>query len=146
MLADRSSDGETVEDDAPLIQGPPKKPPLPRCYSCLRCLGWTISKEKRTIWMNGKTSPKRFFSNKIKNTKYNPLTLIPIVLYNQFKFFFNMFFLLIALSQFVPPLKVGFLFTYVAPLVFVLLVTIFKEAIDDLTRFKRDREINGAQY
>jgi len=29
------------------------------------------------------------------------------VLYNEFKFFFNMFFLVIALSQFVPFLKVG---------------------------------------
>lgn len=33
-----------------------------------------------------------------------------------------------------------------APLVFVLAVTIIKEAIDDLTRFKRDREINNAKY
>jgi len=29
------------------------------------------------------------------------------VLYNEFKFFFNLFFLLIAMSQFIPFLKVG---------------------------------------
>lgn len=40
----------------------------------------------------------------------------------------------------------GFLFTYVAPLFFVLAVTIIKESIDDITRFKRDREINNAAY
>lgn len=53
------------------------------------------------------------------------------MLYNEFKFFFNMFFLIIALSQFIPFLKVGFMFTYVAPLVFVLVVTMIKEAYDD---------------
>jgi phospholipid-translocating ATPase len=57
--------------------------------------------------------------------------LIPVVLFNQFKFFYNFFFLLISLSQFIPPLKVGLMFTYVAPLVFVLLITLFKEAFDD---------------
>jgi phospholipid-translocating ATPase len=96
--------------------------------------------------MTGRTIPRNFPSNIVKNTKYNPMTLIPIVLYNQFKFFFNLFFLIIALSQFVPALKVGFLFTYVAPLFFVLAVTIIKESIDDITRFKRDREINNAKY
>jgi len=34
----------------------------------------------------------------------------------------------------------------VAPLFFVLAVTIIKESIDDITRFKRDREINNAAY
>ena len=52
-------------------------------------------------------------------------------LFNQFKFFYNFFFLAISLSQFIPALKVGLLFTYVAPLVFVLAITIFKEAFDD---------------
>ena len=38
-------------------------------------------------------------NNIVKNTKYNIITFIPLVLYNQFKFFFNMFFLVTALSQ-----------------------------------------------
>lgn len=50
-----------------------------------------------------------------------------------------MFFLVIALSQFVDMLKVGFLFTYVAPLILVLGFTLLKEAYDDLNRKKRDR-------
>jgi phospholipid-translocating ATPase len=56
---------------------------------------------------------------------------LPKLLYNEFKYFFNMFFLLTALSQFVPSLKVGLLITYVAPLIFVLAVTMLKEAYDD---------------
>ncbi|KAF8497016.1 hypothetical protein F5888DRAFT_1634536 [Russula emetica] len=44
-------------------------------------------------------------------------------LYEQLKFFFNLYFLLVALSQFIPAFRTGFLITYIAPLAFVLLVT-----------------------
>lgn len=82
--------------------------------------------------MSGRTEPYRFMSNQLVNTKYNPLTILPKVLFNQFKFFYNLFFLFISLSQFIPPLKVGFLFTYLAPLCFVLMITLCKEAWDDI--------------
>lgn len=105
--------------------------------------------------MNGRTIPRRYPSNRIKNQKYNIITFIPVVLFNQFKFFFNLFFLLICLSQFIPPLKVGkilcliiigFLFTYIAPLAFVLVVTLLKEAWDDLQRYWRDKELNNKKH
>lgn len=68
------------------------------------------------------------------------------MLFHQFKFFFNLFFLLICLSQFIPPLKVGFLFTYISPLAFVLIVTLMKEAWDDLQRMQRDKELNNTRF
>lgn len=40
----------------------------------------------------------------------------------------------------------GFMFTYIAPLVFVLSVTMMKEAYDDFMRMKRDRELNNFEY
>ena len=40
----------------------------------------------------------------------------------------------------------GFLITYVGPLVFVLSVTILKEAFDDFKRFLRDKEANSQIY
>ncbi|KAF8494915.1 hypothetical protein F5888DRAFT_1571758, partial [Russula emetica] len=70
----------------------------------------------------------------------------PIVIYEQFKFFFDLYFLLVALSQFVPAFRTGFLITYIAPLAFVLLVTMGKEAYDDYKRNLRDREANLACY
>jgi phospholipid-translocating ATPase len=45
--------------------------------------------------------------NIVRNQKYNVFTFLPIVFYEQFKFFFNLYFLLVALSQFVPALKTG---------------------------------------
>ena len=86
--------------------------------------------------------PSSFPSNRLNNQKYNVFSFLPKVLYNEFKYFFNMFFLLIALSQFVPFLKVGLLVTYIAPLVFVLAITMLKEIYDDIKRLLRDRELN----
>ena len=49
----------------------------------------------------------RFPPNVVRNQKYNIATFLPLVFYEQFKFFFNLYFLLVALSQFVPALKIG---------------------------------------
>lgn len=51
-----------------------------------------------------------------------------------------------ALSQFIPDVKIGYLYTYWGPLCFVLLVTIFREAVDDFRRYQRDREVNSQKY
>ena len=54
--------------------------------------------QKRKLECNGNTTPSSFPSNSLNNQKYNILTFVPVVLYNQFKFFFNLFFLAIACS------------------------------------------------
>ena len=41
---------------------------------------------------------------------------------------------------------IGFLFTYIAPLAFVLLVTMMKEAVDDFRRYQRDKDLNNTMY
>ena len=84
--------------------------------------------------------------NLITNSKYTLFSFLPLVLYYQFNYFFNLFYLIIALSQFINMLKVGFLFTYIAPLSFVLGFTLFKEAYDDYYRKKRDEETNSHVY
>jgi phospholipid-translocating ATPase len=71
---------------------------------------------------------------------------LPLVLFEQFRFFLNLYFLIMALSQFIPDVKIGYLYTYWGPLGFVLLVTIFREAIDDFRRYQRDREVNSQKY
>lgn len=119
---------------------------MPTCYGLRRFFGWVISREKRVINLNGRVRPSRFPTNRQNNQKYNVITLIPVVLFNQFKFFYNFFFLVIALSQFIPALKVGFLITYIAPLAFVLAVTIVKECFDDFQRMRKDSELNNKKY
>lgn len=84
--------------------------------------------------------------NLIRNQKYSAITFIPQVLYEQFKYFFNLFYLLTALSQFIPVLKVGLMFSFVAPLLLVLFLTMLKEAYEDYQRFIKDTEVNSTQF
>ncbi|KAI8055596.1 phospholipid-translocating P-type ATPase [Gilbertella persicaria] len=101
----------------------------------------------RTISLQAEDKEKRkYAANMIINQKYNIFTFIPIVLFEQFVIFFNLYFLLVALSQFVPALKIGYILTYFGPLCFVLLITISKEALDDYQRYKRDKEANAQLY
>jgi len=50
-----------------------------------------------------------------------------------------LFYLLTALSQFIPVLKVGLMFSFIAPLALVLTLTIIKEAYEDYQRFIKDK-------
>ena len=60
--------------------------------------------------------------------------------------FNNMFFLVVALTQLVPMLKVGSLAGYFGPLAFVLTLSMTKEFVDDYKRYKKDKEANSAEY
>lgn len=94
----------------------------------------------------GQYPPPRFPSNAVSNAKYTPWSFLPVTLYNEFSFFFNMYFLLVALSQIIPALRIGYLSTYVVPLVAVLTITLGKEAYDDIQRRSRDAEANTEPY
>lgn len=99
----------------------------------------------RTISV-GTSQATRFPPNAVSNAKYTPWSFLPRTLYNEFSFFFNMYFLLVALSQVIPALRIGYLSTYIVPLVFVLSITLGKEAMDDISRRKRDSEANSEGY
>jgi len=103
-------------------------------------------KTNREIFFNGTVNPPVHVRNVIRNQKYHVLTFIPVVLFNQFKFFFNLFFLLTALSQLYPPFQTGYLISYVGPLTLVITLTMLKEAYDDWERYKRDKEANSTKY
>ena len=94
----------------------------------------------------GSVQSTRFPPNIVSNAKYTAFTFLPVTLYNEFSFFFNMYFLLVALSQAIPALRIGYLSTYVAPLAFVLFITMGKEAYDDIERRRRDNEANSEAY
>ena len=86
------------------------------------------------------------FSNKVENNKYNLITFIPVVIFNQFKQFGNFFYLIMTITQFIPQLKVGFLFSYLSPLVIVVGASMIKELYDDINRRYQDRITNNEKY
>ncbi|XP_021914098.1 probable phospholipid-transporting ATPase IIB isoform X4 [Zootermopsis nevadensis] len=117
-----------------------------------RCCSWLWRRccqerelKSRTIVI-GHPSSEKFPANVIRNQKYNLITFLPLVLFQQFKFFLNLYFLVMATSQFIPDIRIGYLYTYWGPLTFVLTVTIFREAVDDIRRHQRDKEVNSQKY
>lgn len=68
------------------------------------CLAWSMITYPPTL---PEKLQARYPANVVRNQKYNFATFLPLVFYEQFKFFFNLYFLLVALSQFVPALKIG---------------------------------------
>eukprot|EP00965_Chrysotila_dentata_P197127 6178000-Pleurochrysis_carterae.AAC.2 len=117
------------------------------CARIFCCLCGTREPQSRTIRLNAARPTRlRFPKNIVINTKYTLVSFVPKVLFEQFRYFFNLYFLLVAVSQFFPSLQIGLLVTYIAPLAFVLAVTMSKEAYDDLQRYRTDREINRELY
>ncbi|KZM21347.1 ATP binding [Ascochyta rabiei] len=100
---------------------------------------------QRTVSV-GALQTSRFPANAVSNAKYTPWSFLPRTLYNEFSFFINMYFLLVAASQMIKPLRLGYLSTYIAPLAFVITITLGKEALDDIARRRRDAEANSEAY
>lgn len=67
----------------------------------------SVQTTPRKIFFGGEVEPPNYISNKVKNMKSNIFTFVPMVLWNQFKFFFNLFYLLLAISQLFDFFKVG---------------------------------------
>ncbi|GIQ86493.1 P-type ATPase, subfamily IV, partial [Kipferlia bialata] len=148
-LDERSEDAcsEEATEDAPLLAKSKEEK-----WNWFDWLGGLFVKEKvyppRTIYLGAYTEPKvdTFQPNMLKNSKYTWWNFVPLCLAEQFKFFLNIYFLLVTLTQFYPPLQVGYLFTYLAPLVFVLGIALVKEGYDDIQRHKRDTAENGQLF
>uniref|UniRef100_A0A8C0DQ02 Phospholipid-transporting ATPase n=1 Tax=Balaenoptera musculus TaxID=9771 RepID=A0A8C0DQ02_BALMU len=116
------------------------------CCEWLRCCG-AGEPRPRTVWLgHPEKRDQRYPRNVINNQKYNFFTFLPGVLFNQFKYFFNLYFLLLACSQFVPEMRLGALYTYWVPLGFVLAVTIIREAVEEIRCYIRDKEVNSQVY
>jgi phospholipid-translocating ATPase len=170
------SSGQSGDDDAPLLASrtrrrePVRKPSaLSRIGSNIRLPSFLSSRgdnggiqldddaggsdaeeehdptTQRTISV-GQLQTSRFPANAVSNAKYTPWSFLPRTLYNEFSFFINMYFLLVAMSQLIPALRLGYLSTYVVPLGFVITITLGKEAMDDIARRRRDAEANSEGY
>lgn len=99
---------------------------------------------KRVIWANTRELNKGFTSNKIVSTKYNLITFLPFALFIQFRKVSNIYFLITAVLQSIPQISPLQPFTAIAPLVFVLGVSLIREGIEDYLKYKSDKEINNS--
>jgi len=102
--------------------------------------------QDRRISLSSASRNKSKSENRVRNQQYTVFNFLPKILFEEFRMFYNLFFLGVALSQLIPPLRVNYLFTYLGPLIFVLSVSISKKLYDDWQRYCRDREVNMQKY
>ena len=114
-------------------------------FCCFPCFKKIDTKTKRVVSFRDSSYNKTNWSNKVENHKYSVLLFLPTVIYNQFKQFGNFFYLIMTLSQFIPEIKVGFLFAYLSPLCVVIVVSLLKEMIDDINRRIQDLKTNSTK-
>ncbi|XP_072118834.1 phospholipid-transporting ATPase VA isoform X1 [Mobula birostris] len=85
---------------------------------------------------------RRHADNRLKTTKYSLLSFLPKNLFEQFHRFANVYFVFIALLNFVPVVGAFQPELALAPVVFILSVTAFKDLWEDYRRYRSDQEIN----
>lgn len=83
------------------------------------------------------------FSNAIRTTKYTILNFLPKNLFEQFHRWANIYFLFIALLNFVPAVEAVGKEVAFLPLLVILSVTICKDIFEDYRRYKSDKTVNG---
>ncbi|XP_031497378.1 putative phospholipid-transporting ATPase 9 [Nymphaea colorata] len=85
---------------------------------------------------------RNYASNYVSTTKYTLPTFIPKSLFEQFRRVANIYFLLSACLSFAPFSPYSAV-SSVLPLLFVIGVTMLKEAVEDWRRFEQDIEVNN---
>lgn len=91
---------------------------------------------------NAENKLLRHKNNLIDTTKYNIFTFLPKALLFQFMRLANVYFLIIAIIQCIPVLSPLSPSTAIAPIAFVLTVSLIREAMEDFSRAKYDKLMN----
>ncbi|KAK2849262.1 hypothetical protein Q5P01_009096 [Channa striata] len=88
--------------------------------------------------------PNRFFSgNAIKTTKYTLLLFIPMNLYEQFHRLANIYFVSLAILNFVPVVNAFQPEVALIPICTIMCLTALKDAWEDFRRYQSDRKLNN---
>uniref|UniRef100_A0A8D2L9A8 Phospholipid-transporting ATPase n=1 Tax=Varanus komodoensis TaxID=61221 RepID=A0A8D2L9A8_VARKO len=80
--------------------------------------------------------------NRLKTTKYTAVSFLPKNLFEQFHRLANVYFVFIALLNFVPAVNAFQPELALAPVLFILAVTAVKDLWEDYSRYRSDQEIN----
>jgi phospholipid-transporting ATPase len=96
---------------------------------------------QRTVLLNS-AQPTKFCSNKISTAKYSPILFLPKFLFEQFRRYANLFFLLIGALQQIPGVSPTGQYTTAIPLLMILCLSALKEIFEDIKRRRADDSTN----
>ncbi|GKB33464.1 probable phospholipid-transporting ATPase 4, partial [Tanacetum coccineum] len=85
--------------------------------------------------------PLKYSKNYISTTKYNVITFLPKALFEQFRRVANVYFLLAAVLS-LTPVSPFSAYSMIAPLAFVMGLSMAKEAVENWHRFMQDMKVN----
>ena len=89
--------------------------------------------------------PPTFIPNSIRTAKYSLLSFFPVCLFRQFSRPANIYFLAIAIVQSIPSISPLNPVTAILPLVFVIAVSMLREAVEDWRRHQEDERVNSTK-
>uniref|UniRef100_A0A3B3D597 Phospholipid-transporting ATPase n=1 Tax=Oryzias melastigma TaxID=30732 RepID=A0A3B3D597_ORYME len=88
--------------------------------------------------------PNRFFkSNAIKTNKYTPLFFIPMNLYEQFHRLANIYFVGLAILNFIPVVNAFQPEVALIPICVIMFLTALKDGWEDFRRYQSDKKLNN---
>uniref|UniRef100_A0A670IVD7 P-type ATPase N-terminal domain-containing protein n=1 Tax=Podarcis muralis TaxID=64176 RepID=A0A670IVD7_PODMU len=109
---------------------------------CFSECGWQVKANDRAFYEEPqfmKTTylclkKSKYAGNAIKTYKYNPITFLPLNLFEQFKRVANFYFLVLLILQCIPQITTLSWYTTLIPLLLVLGITAIKDLVDDIVR------------
>jgi magnesium-transporting ATPase (P-type) len=99
----------------------------------------TTCKETRKL----KTSP--YPENRTKTSKYNLVSFFPLAIFYHFSKYTNIYFLIVMAIQLIPGLSPFTIDSIISPVIFVTIVSLIREGIDDYGRHKSDFKSNSSE-
>ncbi|ORY05623.1 phospholipid-translocating P-type ATPase [Basidiobolus meristosporus CBS 931.73] len=88
---------------------------------------------------------KQFPSNRIRTSKYTVFNFLPKNLFEQFRRVANMYFLFMAILQFLPYVGVSSPIFSIMPLITVISITAIKDGVEDYKRHRTDLNYNSSK-
>ncbi|XP_018599996.2 probable phospholipid-transporting ATPase VB isoform X2 [Scleropages formosus] len=86
---------------------------------------------------------RQYANNSIKTTKYTVWSFIPMNLFEQFHRFANVYFVVIAMLNFVPIVNAFEPGVALIPICVILILTAIKDAWEDFRRYQADKQLNN---
>ena len=86
---------------------------------------------------------EKFKSNYISTTKYNMIDFLPRMLVLEFSKISNLYFLSLAIINFIPEINIFAPFSLISPLVIIFLLSMVKQLLENLIAYSRDQKENN---
>ena len=104
-----------------------------------------VYSERKIVIGSSEEDTRLYQTNYIRTTKYTALSFLPLALLGQFKRYANIYFLVSAILQSIPAISPLHPISAIAPLVFVISLSIIREGYEDLKRYRSDIETNSTK-